>query len=155
VTPREAVMLTGYIQACFPSQPINERTPDALGDLLAAYPAEDCIAAVRAHVGRSQWCAPPDVLAGVKQIRSKRIADHPPLVPPSGLTEAEERAWIGEARRRIGDGQQVESRGELVQRDVAPLRALVQRGPVGRHIEPLLRPEDRLREPETNDKEAS
>lgn len=117
MTPREAVQLTGYIQAHFPSQPINEYTPDALGELLADYSAEDCRAAVlaisrRATGDRTQWCSPSDVAAEVKRIRAKRIREAGDLCPPPGLTDAEERAWLAQARKRIGDGEPIE--------DVAP-----------------------------------
>jgi len=106
MTPRESVALTGYIQAHFPSTPINDFTPDALAEVLEPYPLVDCRAAVLAHVGRSAWCAPADVVTGVRQIRNKRIALVGDLCPPPNLTDAQERAWLGSERRAIADGEE-------------------------------------------------
>lgn len=135
MTPREAVQLTGYIQAHFPSQPINEYTPDALGELLEPYPAADCRAAVLTLSSRpgegSRWCSPSDIAREVKRVRAKRIAEAGDLTPPRGLSDAEEREWLGWARKQIGDGVKVEvDYGELTQRNLPELRAYIQRGPV-------------------------
>lgn len=140
MTPTEAVQLTGYIQAHFPSQPINEFTPDALGELLESYPMADCRAAVlaishRATGDRTQWCSPSDVAAEVKRIRGKRLHDHPPLTPPPGPEDELEadlverqRAWLADARRRIADGEVIDcdaAYGELKPRHLPDLRALM------------------------------
>lgn len=142
MTPREAVQLTGYIQAHFPSQPINEFTPDALGELLAEYPMADCRMAVltiskRASGDRTQWCSPSDVAAEVKRIRSKRIADHPPLTPPPELADdtAGQIEWRADANRRIADGELIDcdqAYGELKPRVLSDLRALMPAPTVGR-----------------------
>ncbi len=67
-----------------------------------------------------------EVLKIVKQIRAKRIADAGDLTPPTGITDAQERAWLGEARRQIGDGLEVRpDHGELRQRYLPELRALM------------------------------
>lgn len=117
MTPREAVQLTGYIQAHFPSQPINEYTPDALGELLADYPAMDCRQAVLNLAGRATrngdgraFCSPSDVAAEVRRIRDRRIDDHPPLTPPPHLADdpAGQIEWRKEANRRIGDGEVID-----------------------------------------------
>ena len=91
-----------------------------------------------------------EVITEVKRIRAKRIAEAPHPIPPPGLTEAQERAWIGEARRRIGNGEAVDpSAGrELVERNVSGLRALIGPRPSGKHAPaPLLDPSDHTREP--------
>lgn len=132
MTPREAVALTGYIQAHFPSQPINEFTPDALAELLADYPAADCKAAVlalsrRGDGDRTRWCSPSDVAAEVRRIRAKRLHDHPQPIPPADLTPLETIDWLKDTRRRIADGEQVDdnARGELKPRHLPDLRALM------------------------------
>jgi hypothetical protein len=52
---------------------------------------------------------PGHVIAAVKQVRAKRIADAGHLlIPPPGLTKPEERAWLGHARRRVADGESPE-----------------------------------------------
>jgi hypothetical protein len=129
MTPTEAVKLTGYIQAHFPSQPINEFTPDALWELLADYPAEDCRKAVLALAsGRVQWCAPSDVCAEVKRMRTKRLAQAGDLCPPPGLSGGEEREWLREARRQIANGSEIAiDHGELKPRHLPDLKALMPR----------------------------
>lgn len=127
MTPREAVQLTGYIQAHFPQQPINEYTPDALGELLADYPVADCRRAVlNLAAGREQWCSPSQVAAEVKRIRSKRIAEAGDLVPPPDLTPRQTIEWLKGERKRIADGEQPsETYGELTERHLPDLRNLL------------------------------
>lgn len=135
MTPTDAVRLAGYIRAHFPSQPIDDYTADALGELLEPYSLADCRAAVlrlamRNHegeAGRPKWCSPTDVYAEVRRERAKRIAEAGDLTPPPG-TEAEQRAWLRSARRAIGDGQTVDqlaAYGELKPRHLPDLRALM------------------------------
>lgn len=126
MTPTEAVALTRYLRAHFPSQPIDEYTTEALAETLAPYAAEDCRAAVY-NIAESgaEWCAPTAVKAEVKRIRSLRIKAAGDLCPPSGLSELEERRWLGWARRQIGDGVPVEQIQEALpsgpKRDVLAL----------------------------------
>lgn len=131
MTPREAVQLTGYLQAHFPSQPINEFTPDALSELLADYPMADCRRAVLNLANRgSEWCAPTAIAAEVKRIRGKRIADAGDPTPPPDLTPVETIAWLKETRRRIGDGEVIDydaPYGELRERHLGDLRSLLRR----------------------------
>ncbi|MFJ9313777.1 hypothetical protein ACIRN4_06250 [Pimelobacter simplex] len=108
--PTESVALARYIRAHFPQQPIDEFTAEALLELLEPYPATDARAAVLAIADRgAHWCSPTDVRAEVRRIRAKRIEEHPPLVPPPGLDDAEERRWLAGATRRIGDGETYDS----------------------------------------------
>ncbi len=105
MTPSDAVAIARYIRAHFPQQPIDEYTSEALAELLAPYPATDARAAVLAIADRGEhWCSPTDVRAEVRRIRAKRIEQHPPLVPPPGLSDREELAWIARARTAIGNG---------------------------------------------------
>jgi hypothetical protein len=129
MNPTEVVMLTGYLRAHFPSQPVDEYTTEALGELLAPYPAADCrLAVLRIAERGEKWCAPTEVRAEVKRIRSKRIADAGDLTPPPDLTPLETIAWLKDSRRRIGDGEQVDALaayGELKPRNMPDLmRAL-------------------------------
>lgn len=132
MSPTESVTLARYIGAHFPQQPQDEFTADALGELLAPYPFADCRAAVLAIADRGDhWCSPSDVKAEVKRIRGKRIAAHPPVIPPADVED--ERAFLLDIRRRIGDGEQIDPdayRGELKARDMRQLTSAV-----GRHIE--------------------
>lgn len=126
MTPHDSVALARYIRAHFPQQPIDEYTSEALLELLAPYPAADARAAVLAIAERGEhWCSPTDVRAEVRRIRAKRIELHPPLVPPPGLSDVEERRWIAGARRHIGDGNQIDSDAayELVSGSVRELLA--------------------------------
>jgi hypothetical protein len=128
VTPTESVAIGRYIRAHFPQQPFDEYTVEALAELLGAYPIADCRRAVLAIADRGEhWCSPSDVKAEVKRIRGKRIEQHPPLTPPPGDI-AEQQAWLKDARRRIGDGEVIDSDaayGELKPRHLPDLRALM------------------------------
>lgn len=107
MTPTEAVKLSHYIRAYFPHQPQDEFTADALGEMLAPFPAADCRQAVVNIADRGEkWCAPTDVRAEVRRIRSKRIEVHPHVDPPAGLDDPRDyQRWKAELNRRIGDGQ--------------------------------------------------
>lgn len=106
--PTEVVMLTGYLRAHFPSQPVDEFTTEALEELLAPYPATDCRAAVLRIAERGEkWCAPTDVKAEVKRIRAKRIADYGPIEPPAGLDPDNTRGyqrWLEGKTKAVADG---------------------------------------------------
>ena len=129
MNPTEVVMLTGYLRAHFPSQPVDEYTTEALGELLAPYPAADCrLAVLRLAERGEKWCAPTEVRAEVKRIRAKRIADAPPPIPPPDLNPMQTIEWMKERNRRIGDGEQPDDLavyGELKPRHMPDLmRAL-------------------------------
>jgi hypothetical protein len=126
VTPTEAAALL-TVAAAF-----DNRRPDpdaakawsvALGDL----PFHDCRDAIVAHYRvSSDWLMPAMVIGEVRRTRAKRIAEVGDLTPPAGLSDAEERTWLGEARRRIGDGLEVHAdHGELRARHLPDLRALL------------------------------
>lgn len=126
MTPTDSAALARYVRAHFPQQPIDEYTAEALNELLHPYPATDARAAVLAIASRGEhWCSPSDIKAEVKRIRAKRIELHPPLVPPPGLDDRQERAWIAAARSRIGDGEVIdcEAAYELVAGSVRELLA--------------------------------
>ncbi len=111
--PTEIVMLTGYLRAHFPSQPVDEYTTEALEELLAPYPPADCRRAVLQIAERGErWCSPTDIKAEVKRVRAKRIADFGNPELPSDMDPDNTlayRRWLRETQRAIADGQQVES----------------------------------------------
>lgn len=106
--PTEVVMLTGYLRAHFPSQPVDEFTTEALEELLAPYPAMDAKRAVLNIAERGEhWCSPTDIKAEVKRIRAKRIADYGVIDPPADLDPDNVvgyQQWLGAMHRGIADG---------------------------------------------------
>jgi hypothetical protein len=106
--PTEVVLLTGYLRAHFPAQPVDEFTTEALEELLAPFPAADCRRAVLNLADKGQkWCSPTEVRAEVRRIREKRVADYGPIEPPAGLDPDNVRGyqrWLGEMHRGIADG---------------------------------------------------
>ena len=106
--PTEVVMLTGYMRAHFPSQPVDEYTTEALEELLAPYPAADCRQAVLNIAERGErWCSPTNVKAEVRRIRAKRVADYGPIEPPAGLDPDDVRGyqrWLEAKTTAIADG---------------------------------------------------
>jgi len=110
MTPAEVAALFA-IDAGF-----SNRKPDETGEtaklwarVLCDVSWADATEALAGHYRDSdEWLMPKHILDRVKRIRAKRIADHPPLVPPPGLSDAEERAWLATARRRIGDGEVID-----------------------------------------------
>lgn len=109
MNPTEVVMLTGYLRAHFPSQPVDEFTTEALEELLAPYPAADCRKAVLNIAERGEkWCAPTEVKAEVKRIRAKRIADFGVVEIPRDMDPDDSlayRRWLRERQREIADGE--------------------------------------------------
>lgn len=122
----EAALLCRYVKACCPQQAIDEYTPTAWADLLGDIRIEDAKEAVRAVAMTQPFVAPAEIRAQVRRMRGKRISEHPPLIPPPGLSELEERQWIRQARRHIGDGNEIDcdaAFGTLAHRDVKALMA--------------------------------
>lgn len=101
-------MLTGYLRAHFPSQPVDEYTTEALEELLAPYPAADCRKAVLNIAERGEhWCSPTDIKAEVKRIREKRVREYGPIEPPAGLDPDDVRGyqrWLEAKTTAIADG---------------------------------------------------
>jgi hypothetical protein len=114
--PTEVVMLTGYLRAHFPSQPVDEYTTEALEELLAPYPGADCRQAVLNIAERGErWCSPTDLRAEIRRLRSKRVAEYGPIEPPAGLDPDDVRGyqrWLSATTRAIADGE-ITTPGEL------------------------------------------
>ena len=102
-------MLTGYLRAHFPQQPVDEFTTEALEELLAPFPASDARQAVLNIADRGEkWCSPTEVRDEVRRIRSKRIADYGPIEPPAGLDPDDVRGyqrWLQSMHTAIADGK--------------------------------------------------
>lgn len=108
MTPTEVVLLTGYLRAHFPSQPVDEFTTEALEELLMPYPAADCRQAILNLADKGeQWCAPTSVRSEVKRIREKRVRDYGPIEPPADLDPDNVRGyqrWLQTMHKGIADG---------------------------------------------------
>ena len=92
-------------------------------------PLADAGQAVTQHFATStDYLMPAHIRAAVKRIRAKRIEEHPPLTPPPDLDPIETTAWLKDMRRRIGDGEHIDSDaayGELKPRHLGELKALM------------------------------
>ncbi len=88
---------------------------------------------------RTKWCAPADVAAEVRRIRTKRLNDNPLPPPPPDLTPLQTIEWQKAATKRTADGEQVQMTGygELEERNMPDLRALIQRRPAPPEVTPL------------------
>lgn len=151
MTPIDAARLLA-IAASF-----DNRKPDADATLawsvvLDGVRFEDARDVIVAHYRVStDWLMPAHIITAVRKLRDKRLAEAPVLTPPPDLTPLETIDWLKDRRRRQADGETVdeaEGRGELLERHLPELRALIQRGPVKPEPEPLLTDADHSREPE-------
>lgn len=106
----------------------------AMGDL----PFEDCRDAIVAHYREShEWLMPGHVIARVRRLREKRLAEAGDLLPPDFshlgdelAEEAATREWLAGARRAVANGvdpAKVNRPGVLRQRDMAKLLELMPR----------------------------
>jgi hypothetical protein len=103
VTPREAVMLTRYVEACCPQQKIDEYTPDAWHNLLGDLTIDDCRAAVDAVARQQPFVAPAEIRAEVRRIRTERITAGP--IPDPGTGDpAEYIRRLKASTRAVADG---------------------------------------------------
>ena len=129
MTPAEAQVLLTMASA------VDNRKIDDTGDTAKAWAAmlddvrfEDAREALIQHFKTStDYLMPVMIRTAVRKMRAKRIDDHPPLTPPPGLTVLETNQWLKEARRRIGDGETIDSDAayELKPRVLSDLAALM------------------------------
>lgn len=128
-TQEAAALLS--IAAAFDNRKPDPDAAKAWSVALDGHRFEDCRDAIVAHYRKTtDWLMPGHVIAAVKTVRASRIEDHPPLTPPADLDPIETVAWLKEARRRIGDGEAIDSDaayGELKPRHLPDMRALLAR----------------------------
>lgn len=102
--PTEAAALL-TIAAAFDNRKPDADAAKAWALALADYRFEDAREAVVAHYREgTDWIMPSHVVTRVKRIRAKRLAEYGEPDVPSGLEEAEYRAYLRDARRAIADG---------------------------------------------------
>jgi hypothetical protein len=127
MTPAEAgALLT--VAAAFDNRKPDEDAAKAWSIALDGLRFIDARDAIVAHYKTSsEWLMPSKVIAEVKRIRAKRIAEHPAPTPPANLDPVETCAWLKAARARIADGETVPDgdRGELHQRHLPDLRQVM------------------------------
>lgn len=100
----EAVALCRYAKAMWPHMAVDEFTPDAWGEVLAEFRAEDCKQAILNLAKRENFVSVGAIYGEVKRIRCKRaeLAELPE--PPTGLSRAEYLEWNRKVLRDAGDG---------------------------------------------------
>lgn len=149
MTPDQTLRLCRIVKALCPQQAMDEFTPDAWHLLLAPVRIEDARTAVETLGRRSAFIAPAEIIAEVKRIRAKRLADTPLPDPPADMTPVETLAWLKVTRRSIADGQPVDGgqRGELKPRHLPELRALLPAPDQRPRADPP-RPPARIQEPD-------
>lgn len=126
----EAVILCRFTKSACPQQAFDAYTPDAWALILADIRLEDAREAVVNVARRQPFVAPAEILTEVKRIRTKRIDDYGPIVPPPELDPddtAAYRDWWVAAQRAIADGESPAAAAELPSRDMRELEATLQR----------------------------
>ena len=125
---QEAAALLG-IAAAFDNRKPDPDAAKAWSVALDGFRFEDCRDVIVAHYrGSSDWLMPSHIIAGVKRIRSKRLEEAPPLIPPAELDgdPIKTNAWLKVWRRRIADGDPAPTYGELRARNMPDLLAIGQ-----------------------------
>lgn len=100
------------IAAYKPAQRADPATAPAWLEAVQSYSWEDCNRAVMELAVEVEWIGVQDVVQRVKHYRNGRIGDSfADLVPPRELADdpAGYAAWSRSVRRRLGDGESVES----------------------------------------------
>ena len=129
---REAVVLFGLAQNYFPTLHGNEYTPDAWADILDDITFDDARAALIALCKREKpFTSVGEIRTEARKMRRQRIDQAGELTPPDHLTDEEQRRWLGDTRRAIGDGKpppqnEIES---LPRRDMPQLESVFPRVP--------------------------
>jgi hypothetical protein len=101
MTPREAVILTRYVEACCPQQKFDDYTPDAWHDLLGDLDLDDCKTAVRTVAQRQPFVSPSEIRAELKRVRAERIGPPGPglsPIPPPVHPDAGPKAYLESLR---------------------------------------------------------
>ena len=119
----DTVLLLRRIKAYRPAQIFDDLTAEGWAELLEDIRYEDAVEGVVAYVRMKPDFITPDIIRDqVTKIRNKRIADHPPVEPPPGLTVPQYLEWQRQTNKRIGDGEQLAdtARGPLHARPMPP-----------------------------------
>lgn len=128
--PDEAVALCRFTAACCPSQKFDEYTPDAWGLLLEDVRFVDAKDAVTRMARKQPWVSPAEIIAEVKKIRAKRIAEFGPIIPPADLDPddtAAYREWWANVQKAIADGDLKPAELELPKRDMRQIERTFRR----------------------------
>jgi hypothetical protein len=112
MTPLEATTLCRLAKAMCPQQAVDEYTPDAWHMLLEDARFVDAKEALVNLARRQPFVAPSEILAEVKRIRGKRIAEFGHYDVPSGLDSRQTLEFIRATNKRIADCE-VASAAEL------------------------------------------
>lgn len=126
MTPTEAALLCRLTKSACPQQKFDEYTPDLWGELLADVRFIDAKEALMTIAARQPFVAPSEIIAEVKRIRSKRIAEFGPIPPPPAeeLDPDNWRAfqqWQIDTERAIADGDLKPAELDLPKRDMKQL----------------------------------
>ena len=130
--PDEAVALCRFTAACCPSQKFDEYTPDAWGLLLEDIRFVDAKDAVTRMARKQPWVSPAEIIAEVKKMRAKRIAEFGPIPPPPAevLDPDNWKAfieWQTATTKAIADGDLKPQELELPKRDMRQLERVFPR----------------------------
>ena len=105
---QEAVALCRYAKAMWPHMAVDEFTPDAWGDVLAGFRAEDCKEAIVNLAKREDFVSVGAIYGEVKRIRHKRVLSVTLPDAPPGLNPAEYAEWFARVHREAADGNHAE-----------------------------------------------
>lgn len=106
----DVVKLCRLVKTLCPAQALDQYTPDAwvivLGhlDYTDAKQAVGSLASLPLEPGRARYIEPGHIIAEVRRIQDRRLADAPEITPPAGLREIEYRTWLRSTRRQIAAG---------------------------------------------------
>ena len=106
----DVVKLCRLVKSLCPSQVLDQYTPDAWAIVLGhldygdAKQAVGALASLPLEPGRARYIEPGHIIAEVKRIQDRRLADAPEITPPAGLSEIEYRTWLRDTRRQIAAG---------------------------------------------------
>ena len=90
----EALKLCRLAKALSPAQAVDEYTPEAWQMVLAKYRFADAQQALTELAGQQEWVHVSHIVQRIKQIRAKRLAEHPPVEPQPGLSDEDYATWL-------------------------------------------------------------
>lgn len=119
MSPSDAAIVLG-VAAAFDRRTVGESDARAWAEVLGACPLADAVEAVKAHYATSrEFIYPSDISHHVKAVRAERVRAAGDLTArmPDAIDSIEDpaqhdaayRGWLSEARRRVGNGEPVDS----------------------------------------------